>query len=127
MSGNFADLPELCSKHDIAKYLGVSPDTVADICHRNEMSYTLVGRQKIVIMKDDLLEYLESRKCQRKAEAHISTGGQTEAYGRSSSMNVVVGIATLRAQRAGQKLRESLKNSSQGAGKRRAHVTPSAD
>ena len=112
----YDQLPLKCTVKDAAKFLTVSHYTVTSLCKNKEITHHVVGRGKIIIMKEDLIEYMESKKCQREVKAPILNGGRIVRFGKSSSTLAGRGSATQRGLAALKRLSVSSENISPTAG-----------
>ncbi len=108
----YASIPEKCTVVDAARIIDVSPETLREMCKNKAITHRIVGAKKIVIMREDIIDYFESRICQRKAAAPILNGEKTARHGRSSPMPTEKGRATQRALMTVEKLKKSSRHTS---------------
>ena len=56
-------LEKTLSEQEAAHALGIEKNTLAEIRRRNGISYRRVSKLKVVYHVDDILEYLDNKKC----------------------------------------------------------------
>src|SRR5688572_19985831 len=59
---SITQLPKLWSKHEVAEYLGLNPETVARLCRRRRLGHIMIGN-KTKFTDAHIEQYLKDREC----------------------------------------------------------------
>src|SRR5688572_31354808 len=59
---SITQLPKLWSKHEVAEYLGLNPETVARMCRRRRLGFVMIGN-KTKFTDAHIEQYLKDREC----------------------------------------------------------------
>src|SRR5271156_4268077 len=110
---NFSDLPELCTPSEAAEVLRWTRAAVQKACRDGKLACIRLSKNRVLIERSDLAEFLKVNKCPVKTRDSKSGIERTATAGRSgnSSLESVSGEQLIYA--VVRKRRRALQNSSQ--------------
>ncbi len=88
-------LPDICTPEIVADYLQIPVKVVKQLCKDDEITNVPISPKRIRIERDDVLEYVERKKCQSKSNRLKSLKEQIEKLTKSlnTDMESVSGLA----------------------------------